>query len=195
MDTDQQKWDERYRGRALVLPTPMAFVSNSLPLAQPGTVLDLACGDAASALYFARRGFDVIAADISGEALERVHYFARMLGVKVRTVQLDLDSDDWLDILNEVHPGLINNIVVTRYKPSQALWHQLAERLAPEGMLMLTSFNMQQHRIHGFNADYCLQPAEYTGVDPLLSLRYSATVKDGDDRLDEYIFCRPGDGE
>lgn len=191
MTTSQLKWDQRYRDRVLVLPTPTRFIEKSIKLLQPGTVVDIASGDGASSLYLAKKGFDVTAIDISAEALERLQHFAMMLGVKVRTVQLDLDQPDWVAMLNEVVPGAVNNMVVSYFKPSMALWHQMAERLAPDGVLLLTTYNMNQHREHGFNADYCLQPAEFTGVSPLLSLRFSASVRSEGKFLDEYMFEKP----
>lgn len=191
LSSDQQKWDARYRKRALVLPTPPHFIEKSVSLLEPGVVLDIASGDGASALYLARQGFDVIAVDISAEALGRLQYFARSLGVRIRTVQLDLQAPDWIDMLNEIHPGAIHNMVVSYFKPDNQLWHQMAQRLAPGGSLLLTSYNMQQHKAHGFNASYCLQPAEYTGLTPLLSMRYSASVRYEDNFLDEYLFQRP----
>lgn len=188
MSSDQQKWDQRYRDKPLILPTPPRFIEQSIKLMQPGTVLDLASGDGAASLCLAKAGFDVVAVDISAEALERLQQFAIMLGVSIRTVQVDLAADDWLAMLDEVVPGPINNIVITRYKPSLALWHQLATRLAPEGMMLLTSFNLKQHEQHGFNSRFCLQPAEFTGADPQLHLRYSASVQQDDDFMDEYLF-------
>lgn len=191
MNTDQQKWDQRYRDKALLLPTPHSFIEKSVSLLQPGTVVDIACGDGANALYLARRGFDVIAVDISAEALERLQHFAMMLGVKVRTVQLDLSQPDWVEMLNELVPGAVNNMVVSYFKPPMALWHQMAERLAPGGVILLTSYNMNQHREHGFNADYCLQPAEFTGVSPLLTLRFCVSSCSEGNFLDEYMFDKP----
>ncbi|MCV6587447.1 MAG: methyltransferase domain-containing protein [Marinobacterium sp.] len=188
MESEQQKWDRRYRDKALLLPTPQRFIEQSAAQLMPGTVLDLASGDGANSLYLARKGFDVIAADISSEALERLNYFAVMLGVEIRTVQLDVDQPDWVEMLNEVEPGVINNMVMTWFKPWLPLWHQMAERLAPEGNILLSTYNIQQHHKHGFNADYCLRPAEYTGVVPSLSTRYSASVVIDDSYTDEYIF-------
>ena len=71
-------WDERYRSAQRVWsgnPNPQLVTEVAgLP---PGRALDVGCGEGADAIWLARRGWTVVAADISGVALERAAQHAR----------------------------------------------------------------------------------------------------------------------
>lgn len=186
MVSEQHKWDLRYQARPLVAPHPVPYVEQSIPLLKSGTVLDLASGDGASSLVLAKAGFEVTALDISSIALERLQHFAAQDGVSVNCLQADVeDPQTWLQQLPTTE---FDNIVLTRYKPSEQLWHAMIDGLCEGGHLLMTSFNLLQHKQHGFNEDYCLLPGEYTGVDERLHLLYSASVKKQGDFFDEYLF-------
>ena len=84
MSEAQQHWDEHYGERARVwsgrVNVRLAEVAASLT---PGRALDLGCGEGADALWLAERGWQVVAVDISGIALQRAADDARardMLG-------------------------------------------------------------------------------------------------------------------
>lgn len=65
-------WDERYRSAGRVWsgnPNPQ-LVAEVAGLA-PGRALDAGCGEGADAIWLARRGWTVVAADISGVAVQR----------------------------------------------------------------------------------------------------------------------------
>jgi len=71
-------WDERYRSLPQVWsgnPNPQ-LVAEVAGLV-PGRALDVGCGEGADALWLARRGWTVVAADISGVAVERGERHAR----------------------------------------------------------------------------------------------------------------------
>ena len=75
---DEGFWDERYRSAARVWsgqPNPqlVAEVADR----PPGRALDVGCGEGADAIWLARRGWDVVAADISGVAVQRGEQHAR----------------------------------------------------------------------------------------------------------------------
>ena len=78
MSEAQQHWDEHYGERARVwsgrVNARLAEVAESL---RPGRALDLGCGEGADALWLAERGWQVVAVDISGIALQRAAEDAR----------------------------------------------------------------------------------------------------------------------
>jgi SAM-dependent methyltransferase len=75
---DKGFWDERYRAAKQVWsgePNPQLVAE--VPGRPPGQALDVGCGEGADAIWLARRGWAVVAADISGVALERAAQHAR----------------------------------------------------------------------------------------------------------------------
>jgi SAM-dependent methyltransferase len=65
-------WDERYRSAPRVWsgdPNPQLVAE--IAGRPPGRALDAGCGEGADAIWLARGGWEVVAADISGVALER----------------------------------------------------------------------------------------------------------------------------
>jgi uncharacterized protein with HEPN domain len=75
---DKASWDDRYRSSQRVWsrnPNPQ-LVTEIADLA-PGRALDVGCGEGADAIWLARRGWDVVACDLSAVALERGAQHAR----------------------------------------------------------------------------------------------------------------------
>jgi SAM-dependent methyltransferase len=71
-------WDERYRSAGRVWsgnPNPQLVAE--VGARPPGRALDVGCGEGADAIWLARAGWTVVAADISGVALERAAQHAR----------------------------------------------------------------------------------------------------------------------
>jgi SAM-dependent methyltransferase len=69
---DAQAWDERYAAADLVWSAgPNRFVESELADLPPGRALDLAAGEGRNAIWLARRGWDVTAADFSQVALDK----------------------------------------------------------------------------------------------------------------------------
>ena len=57
---------------------------------EPGRLVDLGCGAGRHAIRFARRGFDVVAVDLSRPMLETVRRKAEYEGLSLATVQANL---------------------------------------------------------------------------------------------------------
>ena len=67
-----QDWDERYAAHDLVWSAePNVFVAAELADLEPGRALDLAAGEGRNAIWLARRGWTVTAADFSQVALDK----------------------------------------------------------------------------------------------------------------------------
>lgn len=111
MNFDSSIWDARYGSAASADSTvwslaPNAWIAEtveSLGL-QPGTAIDLACGEGRNALWLAQRGWQVTAVDFSGVALATGRSRAEKLGVEV----------DWerADVTAWVSPTLVDLVVI-----------------------------------------------------------------------------------
>ncbi|MFI6284559.1 class I SAM-dependent methyltransferase [Streptomyces sp. NPDC051018] len=86
-------WDGVYAARPeAVSPQPNVRLTEAVTGLPPGDALDLGCGDGGDALWLARRGWHVTAADISAVAVERLAALARSqgLGERVTAVRHDV---------------------------------------------------------------------------------------------------------
>lgn len=142
---------------ALVPPFPWVIQHASL-VRTGGRVLDLACGRGRHARWLAARGWQVDAVDRDAEAIESLR------GVDgVLPLQADLEHGAW------PYPGcLFDAIVVCRYL-HRPLLSQLAESLAPGGVLIYETFMLGQEQFgRPSNPDFLLRPDEllqtYQGV-------------------------------
>ncbi len=106
------------------------WVRRWAPLAPPGAVLDLACGNGRHARLFARLGHDVLALDRDGAAL------AAAAGPGIATVQLDLED---AALVWPFDAAAFGTIVVTNYL-HRPLFAHLAASLAPDGVLIYETF-------------------------------------------------------
>ncbi|MFI6291278.1 SAM-dependent methyltransferase [Nonomuraea sp. NPDC050790] len=78
-------WDSVYANRPLARdPRPNQRLTETVADLPPGDALDLGCGAGGDALWLARRGWRVIAADISAVAVERLARLARSRGLEER---------------------------------------------------------------------------------------------------------------
>ena len=112
MEQDRQKWNRIFSGRPELAPSAPEFLSRQCGALNRGSVLDLACGDGAAALFLAEAGFEVTAVDIADAGLTRLQHFARQRGLDIETNLLDLDQPAGLAGL-----ALFDNIVISRFKP------------------------------------------------------------------------------
>ena len=75
---DEGFWDERYRSTSRVWSgQPNPQLVTEVAGRPPGRALDAGCGEGADAIWLARRGWDVVATDISGVAVQRGEQHAR----------------------------------------------------------------------------------------------------------------------
>ncbi|MDQ0188530.1 class I SAM-dependent methyltransferase [Alicyclobacillus cycloheptanicus] len=183
MDHQQARWNEKYANRAQALSDPDEFLVQRLHLLQPGTVLDVACGDGRHAIYLARHGFQVTGVDFSELGLKRLATFASNEGLQVTTYHRDVKADGALADL-----GPFDNVIVTHFKPSLHTFNELVTVLRTGGMLLMTSFNTKQHDEKGFPRDFCYREGEYVRAHASLErIEYTSyTTERG--YFDGYVF-------
>jgi SAM-dependent methyltransferase len=132
-------WDERYRSAQRVWsgnPNPqlVAEVADR----PPGRALDVGCGEGADAIWLARRGWTVVAADISGVALERAARHARdtdpAAAARIEWRQADL-------LAQAPEPGCFDLVSVQFLQlppePRTRLFTALAAAVRDGGMLLV----------------------------------------------------------
>jgi SAM-dependent methyltransferase len=160
---DREKWDARWRERGAP-GEPMAWLgslSGRLPTA--GSALDVAGGAGRHAIWLARRGLRVTLVDVSPEALRLAREAG--VGLPLETVLADLEAE-------ALPVGPFDLILVSHFF-DRAVWAGLAQRLAPDGLLVLahlTTTNLERHASP--SAQFLIPPgslpAWLPGIEPIL---------------------------
>ncbi|MCC3775823.1 bifunctional 2-polyprenyl-6-hydroxyphenol methylase/3-demethylubiquinol 3-O-methyltransferase UbiG [Streptomyces sp. UNOB3_S3] len=132
-------WERRYQERDRVWSgranPVLVDVVEPLPA---GTALDLGCGEGADAVWLARHGWRVTAADVSATALERASGHAAGAGVADR---IDFQRHDLARTLPDGSFDLVSaqffqsNVEL----PRERILRAVAEKVAPGGLLLVVT--------------------------------------------------------
>lgn len=137
MDEDRIRWDRRYARASTASPqVPVALADrpdlvDALPRA--GRALDIAAGTGATALWFARRGLDVCALEISERAVELLERGAAAAGVAHRLEIRSVDLDAGLPA--DLHD--LDVVICQRFR-DVGLYPAIVGALAPSGIGIVT---------------------------------------------------------
>ncbi|MEO3872083.1 FAD-dependent oxidoreductase [Nonomuraea sp. B12E4] len=136
--SEEEFWDARYSEKAQIWSgNPNVMLVREATDLAPGTALDLGCGEGADAIWLARRGWRVTAADISGVALGRAAAQAKIAGVEDR---IDWQRHD----LGTSFPGGTFDLVSASFlhspvdMPRDSILREAAAAVAPGGVLLVT---------------------------------------------------------
>jgi SAM-dependent methyltransferase len=155
-ESDRSRWDERYRiGDWADIDEPATILRRAEAwLKQPGLALDVACGAGRNALYLARRGFTVIAVDISWEGLQRLAHRARAEELPIHIVHADLEHFHLKDACFDL---IINNRFLLR-----SLFPAFVRALKPGGLLLFETLNVDEIEVLGgdIRREYALERGE-----------------------------------
>lgn len=138
--TGAEFWDSRYSEHDhLWSGEPNAVLVAEAADLDPGTALDLGCGEGADAIWLARRGWRVTATDISRVALDRAARHAEHAGVADR---VDLQQRDLA--LAASFPGGAYDLVSAHFlhsphegMPRERILRAAAAAVAPGGTLLI----------------------------------------------------------
>jgi 2-polyprenyl-3-methyl-5-hydroxy-6-metoxy-1,4-benzoquinol methylase len=120
----------------------------------PGTALDAGCGAGAEAIWLASQDWQVTAADISADALDRA---------RRRAVASGMTSVDWVEAdLSVWSPDTQYGLVTTHYAhpsiPQVAFYERISHWVAPGGTLLIVGHLHNHQRMAEVSA------AEITAV-------------------------------
>jgi SAM-dependent methyltransferase len=129
----------------------------------PGRALDVGCGEGADAIGLARRGWTVIAIDISDVAVGRAREAAERAGAEVGWVRGDALLTPFrarsFDLVSMQYPALPR-------AAGEAAVRSLLDTVRPDGLLLAVYHDLDDnHREHMKSRG--VDPADYVGADDL----------------------------
>ncbi|MFD5114502.1 class I SAM-dependent methyltransferase [Streptomyces sp. NPDC058391] len=135
--TEEQFWDSRYgESDRIWSGNPNTVLVREITGLEPGSALDLGCGEGADAIWLAQRGWRVTATDISGVALDRAARHAAAEGVADR---IDWQRHD----LGTSFPAGTFALVSAQFlhspggMPREKILRAAASAVAPGGVLLV----------------------------------------------------------
>ncbi|GAA0232427.1 NAD(P)/FAD-dependent oxidoreductase [Cryptosporangium japonicum] len=146
-DVDElaRTWDERYRESDLIWSgEPNTALVKEVADLPPGRVLDLGCGEGGDAVWFARQGWSVTAADISPVALERAARHAADAGV---TDRIDFQRHNLAVSFPDGEFDLVSAQFLHSWgdMPREAILRRAAAAVAPGGVLLIEGHSGAPH--------------------------------------------------
>ena len=155
-EDDRARWDERYAdGDWVDIAKPAKILERAEAwLAEPGLALDVACGAGRNALWLARRGFTVVAVDISWEGLQRLQRRAQVETLDIHLVLADLESF--------VLPSEAFDLIVNTRFLLRPLFPSIRRALKPGGLLLVDTYSVDEIDVLGgdIRREYALERGE-----------------------------------
>lgn len=135
-------WDERYaEGEYAYGKQPNDFLVENFKVIPKGKVLSLAEGEGRNAVFLAQQGYDVTAVDGSSVGLEKAQKLAQEKGVKITTIQADLDS---YEIETNMWDGIISIFCPLTESQRQRIHQQVVLGLKENGVYLIEAYTPEQ---------------------------------------------------
>jgi tellurite methyltransferase len=153
---DRTAWDKTYARRDYVFgKDPAEFLVKNVELLPKGRALDIATGEGRNAVFLAKKGFLSEGVDISVVGLRKAKKLAAENGVKIQTVNADLN-------LYKIKPNQYT-VILNFYYLQRSLFPQIKAGLKKGGMLVFETYTTAQLKNPGGNSwerEYLLEPGE-----------------------------------
>lgn len=137
---EREHWDLKYAGDELLWHAePNRFLVEATGDLDPGTVLDVACGEGRNAIWLAGRGWSATGVDFSTVALRKARRLAATRRVDVDWIEVDVR--EWI-------PAVSFDLVLLFYlqlPPSQrrTVFRTFAHSVAPGGHLVVVGHDSE----------------------------------------------------
>lgn len=178
--TSEADWDARYLeaadGQHHWSGRPNGTLVVEVETMEPGTVLDVGCGEGADAIWLAEHGWQVTAVDVSGVAIERARAAGAAAGVDIAWVHAPL---------RDVPGGLGTYDLVSAQYPAFTKAagggdvDAMLGAVGPSGTLLFVHHDVTAAGDHGFDPSDYFHPAD---VIPMLGTGWTIEVDEVRDR-------------
>jgi SAM-dependent methyltransferase len=163
--TGEGDWDERYsEADQMWSGEPNASVVSAVRKLEPGTALDVGCGEGADAIWLAGLGWQVTAIDVSEVALRRARAAADQAEIKVEWLHAGLLEaplpPGGFDLVSAQYPALLRTA-------THDAEHTLLSAVAPHGHLLIVHHahvDAEEARSQGFDPSDYVFPSDVASV-------------------------------
>lgn len=143
-DPHLARWNARFGGEEYVFGTePNAFLAAERARLKPGwRALVPGDGEGRNGAWLARQGLEVTTVDFSPTGIAKAKRLAAHFGVKIRTIEADLNSWDWP---HEAYDLLVA-VFIQIFGPAEraVAFARMKQALKPGGLLLLQGYRPEQ---------------------------------------------------
>ena len=175
-----RNWDEQYAQAAGLDFTPSPLLVEVAEMVRPGRALDLASGPGRNALYLAGLGWNVVAVDSSGAAIEILRRRAAAAKFPVEAHHADLEAGAFA-----MEPAAYD-LICDFFYLQRNLFPQIREGVRPGG-LFAAEIHLRDSGQHRFVLDPGELRAEFSGWKILY---YSESARPGHSRPTARLMAR-----
>lgn len=142
LSVERKVWSNTYNSMIQVSMVPTEFLTEVVKGVEPGTALDVACGQGRNSIFLASQGWDVTGFDIDSEALDSAEATAERMGVKIHTAQKSKKTfkygvNQW-DLVALIYADVICGGCIAY---DRAFIRQLHDALKPGGIVVYEFFH------------------------------------------------------
>lgn len=153
---ERTAWDKTYARREYVFgKAPADFLVEIVEMLPKGPALDIATGEGRNAVYLAKKGFLVEGVDISVVGLRKAKRLAAENGVKIQTVNADLNK-------YKIRPDHYS-VILNFFYLQRSLFSQIKAGLKKGGVLVFETYTTEHLKNPGGSSmerEYLLEPGE-----------------------------------
>lgn len=172
---DRSAWDKTYNRKDYVFgKDPAPFLVKHVDKLPKGRALDIAMGEGRHAVYLAKKGFQVDGVDISDVGIRKAQKLAAENGVKIKTVNADLNK-------YKIQPNTYS-VILNFYYLQRSLFPQIVAGLKKGGVLVFETNTMEQLKTPAgkdFEKEYLLEAGELKKAFSELEILHYSETNDG----------------
>lgn len=172
---DRSAWDKTYNRKDYVFgKEPSAFLVKHVDKLPKGRALDIAMGEGRHAVYLAKKGFQVEGVDISDVGIRKALKLAAENGVKIKTVNADLNK-------YKIRPNSYS-VIMNFYYLQRSLFPQIVAGLKKGGVLVFetnTIEHLKNPAGKDFEREYLLEKGELKKAFAELEVLHYSETNDG----------------
>lgn len=172
---DRTAWDRTYARLDYVFgKDPAKFLVEQVDKLPKGKALDIAVGEGRNAVFLAKKGFSVEGVDISQVGLRKAKKLAAENGVKIQTVNADLNK-------YKIKPDSYS-VILNFYYLQRSLFPEIKAGLKKGGVVVFETNTTEQLKNPGSESlekDFLLQPGELKKAFSDLEILHYAETNDG----------------
>ncbi len=172
---DRSAWDKTYNRKDYVFgKEPAAFLAKHVDKLPKGRALDIAMGEGRHAVYLAKKGFQVEGVDISDVGIRKAQKLAAENGVKIKTVNADLNK-------YKIQPNAYS-VILNFYYLQRSLFPQIVAGLKKGGVLVFENNTLEHLKNPAgkdFEKEYLLEAGELKKAFAELEILHYSEANDG----------------